>query len=186
MDESGVDRLDALQPNIEAAEILQVSKSVEQQVRPLQGVTATPLSIFEDRHELENGFGTVRETKISPLENFQARMLSADSQWACHPSYIFWACNIVEALKLQSSISVAMRMRSFTEGHSTGKKTDKKTEDIRLLTAGALRGRLETILTCVKAATASCEIYMVHRLTETQSRPVVCNASHHWSWAIHW
>ena len=116
-------------------------------------MAATPLSIFKDRRELEvlafptlypdgeNGFGTVRKVKSSPLEYFQTRMLSADSRWACHPSYIFWACNIVEALKLQSSISIAMRMRSFTEGDCKN-KADTKTENIRLLTAGSLRGQL--------------------------------------------
>ena len=156
MDETGIVRLDAIQPNVVAADVLQEHKSIEHQVHQLQRVTATPLSIFEDRRELEllafptlypdgeNGFGTVRVTKISPLEYFQTRMLSADSRWARHPSYIFWACNIVEALKLQSSISIAMRMRSFTEGNCKD-KTEKKTEDIRLMTAGS----------CVKIATVS-------------------------------
>ena len=153
MDETGIVRLDALQPNVVAADLLQEDKSIEHQVHQLQRVTATPLSIFEDRRELEvlafptlypdgeNGFGTVRNSKISPLEYFQTRILSADSRWARHPSYIFWACNIVEALKLQSSISIAMRMRSFTESNCEN-KADKKTEDIRLMTAGSLRGRL--------------------------------------------
>ena len=100
-------------------------KNTVQQVHQLQRVTATPLSIFQDRHNLEvqafstlypdsmNGFGTPRAVKISSLEYFQVRMLSADSRWACHPAYIFWACNIVEAIKLQSSISIALRMVSF-------------------------------------------------------------------------
>ena len=69
-------------------------------------------------------------------------MLSADSRWARHPSYIFWACNIVEALKLQSSISIAMRMRSFREGNAKN-VADTRTEDMHLLTAGSLRGRLD-------------------------------------------
>ena len=150
MDETGVVRLDALQPNVTAVELLQES-TLSHQVHQLQRVTATPLSIFENRCELEvlsfptlypngeNGFGTARDTKVSPLEYFQTRMLSADSRWACHPSYIFWACNIVEALKLQSSISIAMRMQSFTDSLGRG-KADKKTEEMCQLTAGSLRG----------------------------------------------
>ena len=121
LQESGVVRLDVLHPNIPAVELLQEENAVHRQVHQLQRVTATPLSIFQDRHNLEvqafptlypngtNGFGTPRAIKISPLEYFQVRMLSADSRWACHPAYIFWACNIVEAIKLQSSISIALK-----------------------------------------------------------------------------
>ena len=90
----------------------------------------------------ENSFGKIRETKVSPLQYFQARLLSADTRWACHPSYIFWACNIVEALKLQSSISIAMRMRSFRASHFDN-KTDNETVVKRLLTDGLLRGPLD-------------------------------------------
>ena len=89
-----------------------------------------------------NGFGTPRVVKISPLEYFQVRILSADSRWACHPAYIFWACNIVEAIKLQSSISIALRMRSFRDP-SSNRREDRRTEEMRLLTAGQLRGRLD-------------------------------------------
>ena len=69
-------------------------------------------------------------------------MLSADSRWACHPAYIFWACNILEAIKLQNSISIALRMRSFRDP-SSNRREDRRTEEIRLLTAGQLRGRLD-------------------------------------------
>ena len=153
LQESGVVRLDVLHPNIPAVELLQEENAV-QQVHQLQRVTATPLSIFQDRHNLEvqafptlypdgaNWFGTPRAVKISPLEYFQVRMLSADSRWACHPAYIFWACNIVEAIKLQSSISIALRMRSFRDP-SSNRREDRRTEEMRLLTAGQLRGRLD-------------------------------------------
>ena len=153
LQESGVVRLDVLHPNIPAVELLQEENAV-QQVHQLQRVTATPLSIFQDRHNLEvqafptlypdgvNGFGTPRAVKISPLEYFQVRMLNADSRWACHPAYIFWACNIVEAIKLQSSISIALRMRSFRDP-SSNRREDRRTEEMRLLTAGQLRGRLD-------------------------------------------
>ena len=89
-----------------------------------------------------NGFGTPRAVKISPLEYFQVRMLSADSRWACHPAYIFLACNIVDAIKLQSSISIALRMCSFRDP-SSNRREDRRTEEMRLLTAGQLRGRLD-------------------------------------------
>ena len=77
------------------------------------------------------------EVKVTPLEYFQTRMLSADSRWACHPAYILWACNIVEALKLQRSISIAMRMRSFRIGHC--EKSNMETNEKELLTAGLLQ-----------------------------------------------
>ena len=130
LQESGVVRLDVLHPNIPAVELLQEENAAHGRVHQLQRVTATPLSIFQDRHNLEvqafptlypdgtNGFGTPRAVKISPLEYFQVRMLSADSRRVCHPAYIFWACNIVEAIKLQSSISIALRMRSFRDPSS--------------------------------------------------------------------
>ena len=154
LQESGVVRLDVLHPNIPAVELLQEENAVHRQVHQLQRVTATPLSIFQDRHNLEvqafptlypdgrNGFGTPRVVKISPLEYFEACMLSADSRWACHPAYIFWACNIVEAIKLQSSISIALRMRSLRDPSSSCRE-DRRTEEMRLLTAGQLRGRLD-------------------------------------------
>ena len=69
-------------------------------------------------------------------------MLSADSRWVCHPAYILWACNIVEAIKLQSSISIALRMRSFRDP-SINHREDRRTEEMLLLTAGQLRGRLD-------------------------------------------
>ena len=53
MDETGIVRLDALQPNVVAVELLQESKSIEHQVHKLQRITATPLSIFEDRDDLQ-------------------------------------------------------------------------------------------------------------------------------------
>ena len=117
LQESGVVRLDVLHPKIPAVELLQEENAAHGQVHQLQRVTATPLSFFQDRHNLElqafptlypdglNGFGTPRAVKILPLEYFQVRMLSADSRWACHPASIFWACNIVEAIKLQRMCS---------------------------------------------------------------------------------
>ena len=96
LQESGVVRLDVLHPNIPAVELLQEENAVHRQVHQLQRVTATPLSIFQDRHNLQvqafptlypdgmNGFGTLRAVKILALEYFQVRMLSADARWACH------------------------------------------------------------------------------------------------------
>ena len=154
LQESGIVRLDALHPNIPAMDLLLEDNAPHRQVHQLQRVTASPLSVFQDQHNLEvmafptlcpdgaNGFGIERSVKISPLEYFQTRMLSVDTRWACHPAYIFWACNIVEALKLQSSISIALRMRSFGDS-SSNRQEDRRTENIIHLTAGQLRGRLD-------------------------------------------
>ena len=67
---------------------------------------------------------------------------STDSRWACHPAYIVWACNIAEAIKLQSSISIALRMHSFRDP-SSNHREDRRTEEMHFLTAGQLRGRLD-------------------------------------------
>ena len=87
LQESGVVHLDVLHPNIPAVELLQEENAVPGQVHQLQRVTATPLSIFQDKHNLEvqafptlypdgaNGFGTPRAVKILPLEYFQTCML---------------------------------------------------------------------------------------------------------------
>ena len=81
--ESGVVCLDVLHPNIRAVELLQDENAVHGQVHQLQRVTATLLSIFQDRHNLEvqafstlypdgtNGFGTPRAVKISPWSTFR-------------------------------------------------------------------------------------------------------------------
>ena len=58
------------------------------------------------------------------------------------PGILFWACNTVEAIKLQSSISIALRMRSFRDP-SSNRREDRRTEEMRLLTVGQLRGRLD-------------------------------------------
>ena len=100
MDETGIVRLDALQPIVEDVDLIQGSIPIEQQIHKLQRVTTIPLSIFENQNDLEvlafptlypngdNGFGTIREVKVTPLGYFQTRMLSDDSRWACHPAYI--------------------------------------------------------------------------------------------------
>ena len=76
-------------------------------VHQLEKITSAPLSIF-NKQQLEvlafptlypdgnNGFGTHRQISITPLDYFQSRIMSKDSRWAKHLSYIFWACNIVE------------------------------------------------------------------------------------------
>ena len=58
--------------------------------------------------------------------------MSKDPSWAKHPSYIFWACNIVEAIKLQNSISIALRLRNPTCGKKNGNNQ-------KVLTAGDLQ-----------------------------------------------
>ena len=92
--------LDALQPNVVAIELLQGSRPIEHQAHTLQSITAIPLSIFENHYDLvtivfpnlypdgENDFGTISETKITQVQYFLARLLSAEPIWACHPSYI--------------------------------------------------------------------------------------------------
>ena len=85
MDEIGTVRLDALQPVVEAVDLIQGSIPIEQQIHKLQRVTTTPLSIFENQNDLEIlAFPTlspmvkvvsipwtlIRATGFTPLEGF--------------------------------------------------------------------------------------------------------------------
>ena len=120
-EESGIVRSNRLMPNVPVTKLIQDGAFP---VHQLERITSAPISIFsEPQLELmafstlypdgRNGFGTQRNAKVSPLEYFQARVTSADPRWAQHTSNLFWACNIVEAYKLQSSsISVALRLRN--------------------------------------------------------------------------
>ena len=106
-------------------------------VHQLERISSAPVSVFkESQLELmafltlypkgRNGFGTHRNAKVFPLDYFQTRVPSSDARWVRHPSYLFWACNIVEAYKLQSSISVALRLRNpGTHNMNTNKEEDK-------------------------------------------------------------
>ena len=122
-------------------------------VHQLERISSAPVSVFNGP-QLElmafptlypngrNGFGTHRNAKLSPLYYFQTRVMSSDARWARHPSYLFWACNIVEAYKLQSSISIALRLRNpGTQNMNTNKDKDKHEESKEhYLTAGDLKG----------------------------------------------
>ena len=65
--------------------------------------------------------------------------MSIDARWAQHASYLFWACNIVEAYKLQSSISVALCLRNPGTRDSTKKEEKSEQRKEHCLTAGDLR-----------------------------------------------
>ena len=130
MVESGVVRSDFLMPDVPVTNYLQEGTFP---VHQLEKITSAPLSIFKEK-QLEvlafptlypdgnNGFGTHRQISITPLDYFQSRIMSKDSRLAKHPSYIFWACNIVEAIKLQSSISIALCLRNPTSGRKNKQK----------------------------------------------------------------
>ena len=130
MEESGVVRSDFLMPDVPVTNYLQEGTFP---VHQLEKITSAPLSIFNEQQlevlafptlypDRNNGFGTHRQFSITPLDYFQSRIMSKDSRWAKHPSYIFWACNIVEAIKLQNSISIALRLRNPTYGRRTKKR----------------------------------------------------------------
>ena len=87
----------------------------------------------------EKGFRTHWNAKVTLLDYFQAGVMSIDARWAQHASYLFWACNIVEAYKLQSSISVALRLRNPGTKDSTKKEEKSEQRKEHCLTAGELR-----------------------------------------------
>ena len=147
IEESGIVRNNILLPDISVPELM---KEAVVPVYQMEKITSAPLSIFnEPQMELmafptlyvdgKNGFGMYQSSKISPLDYFQARIMSSDARWVQHAAFLFWACNIVEAYKLQSSISIAMRLRN----PASQKKKDQKGQfimDQKQLTAGDLRG----------------------------------------------
>ena len=147
VDESGVVRSNTLMPDIPVSKLIQDGTFP---VHQLERITTAPVSVFtEPQLELmafptlypdgKNGFGTYRNAKVSPLDYFQARVMSSDARWAQHASYLFWACNIVEAYKLQSSISVALHLRNpgTKDSMKKGEKCEQRKE--HCLTAGDLR-----------------------------------------------
>ena len=147
VDESGVVRSNTLMPDIPVSKLIQDGTFP---VHQLERITTAPVSVFtEPQLELmafptlypdgKNGFGTYRNAKVSPLDYFQARVMSSDARWAQHATYLFWACNIVEAYKLQSSISVALRLRNPGTKDSTKKEEKCEQRKEHCLTAGDLR-----------------------------------------------
>ena len=139
MEESGVVRSDFLMPDVPVTNYLQEGTFP---VHQLEKITSAPLSIFNEQ-QLEvlafptlypdgnNLFGTYQQFSITPLDYFQSRIMSKDSHLAKHPSYIFWVCNIVEAIKLQSSISIALRLHNPTSGRKNKQNKTLTTGDLR-------------------------------------------------------
>ena len=142
--EMGIVRMDYTIPNIEVDDIL-VGKENHHEVIHLGRVVAEPINLFTHPNAEEmafpqlfplgvNGFRAAREVRITALDYFQSRLLSADCRWRMNVPYCFWACNMVEQLRLQDQISIALRMRSSAQ-HS------QCVDDIQLhsLTAGELK-----------------------------------------------
>ena len=131
MEESGVVRSDFLMPDVPVTNYLQEGTFP---VYQLEKITSAPLSIFNEQ-QLEvlafstlypdgnNGFGTHRQISITPLDYFQSRIMSKDSRWAKHPSYIFWACNIVEAINYKV---VYQLLSAFEIQHPEGRTNKRK------------------------------------------------------------
>jgi hypothetical protein len=122
--EMGVVRMDYSLPNVEVDDILVGKKQNHHEVIHLGRVVAEPINLFTHPNAEEmafpqlfphgvNGFRASREVRITALDYFQSRLLSADCRWRMNVPYCFWACNIVEQLRLQDQISIALRMRSL-------------------------------------------------------------------------
>ena len=72
--------------------------------------------------------------------------------------YIFWACNMVEQLRLQDQISIALRMRSSVQ-HG------RSEIELSSLTAGELKCGVTETLNCLRAVLHSCIIFVERQLT---------------------
>ena len=57
-----------------------------------------------------NTYMEKRDPKVSPLAYFKARLFSADNRFARNPEYIFFAQYVTEIHKINSGISIAMRI----------------------------------------------------------------------------
>ena len=147
VDESGVVRSNTLMPDIPVSKLIQDGTFP---VHQLERITTAPVSVFTEPQlklmafpalypDGENGYGTHRNAKVTPLDYFQAGVMSIDARWAQYASYLFWACNIVEAYKLQSSISVALCLRNPGTRDSTKKEEKSEQRKEHCLTAGDLR-----------------------------------------------
>ena len=60
--------------------------------------------------DASNTFMEKRDPKVSPLAYFKARLFSADNRFARNPEYIFFAQYVTEVHKINSGISIAMRI----------------------------------------------------------------------------
>ena len=56
-----------------------------------------------------NGLKMHRQSRLSCLEYFKSRLLSADKRWSSHLPYLFWATNSTEKQTFNSNISFALR-----------------------------------------------------------------------------
>ena len=68
--------------------------------------------------DASNTYATTRDPKVAPLAYFKARLFSADNRFARNPEYIFFAQYVTEVHKINSGISIAMRIgnTSTSEG----------------------------------------------------------------------
>ena len=60
--------------------------------------------------DASNTYMEKRDPKVSPLGYFKARLFSADNRFARNPEYIFFAQYVTEIHKINSGISIAMRI----------------------------------------------------------------------------
>ena len=60
--------------------------------------------------DASNTYMEKRDPKVSPLAYFKARLFSADNRFARNPEYIFFAQYVTEVHKINSGISIAMRI----------------------------------------------------------------------------
>ncbi|XP_076393046.1 uncharacterized protein LOC143266003 [Megachile rotundata] len=105
--------------------------------------TAPPLNLERERRMEElcwfflfpdgkNGFGEHRDISITPLDYFQARILSNDKRFQ-RTDYLFFALSVVEYYRAKASVSVSCRMRQ-------GEHTPQRLVDNMHLTMRNIRG----------------------------------------------
>lgn len=78
-------------------------------------------------------------TSVTPKQYFRCRLLSNDRRWSSCLPYLFWALNVYEQYKLQSCISVAVKLKSSQENPlqaqhiMSGSFSNKVAEDYRFM-----------------------------------------------------
>ena len=169
--EMGAVHMDYSLPNVEVDDILVGKKQNHHEVIHLGRIVAEPINLFTHPTAEELAFPQLfphgvnrsrafREARITPLDYSQSRLLSADCRWRINVPYCFRACNMVEQLRLQDQISIALRMWS-----SKPHRKCVNESPLHSVRAGEVKHGISEIQSCLRAVLHSCITFVEWQLT---------------------
>ena len=97
------------------------SKNLDHPKYTLPYITEQPINIFQHPNFEELAFPTLypfglhgfkRSAQPTLKQYFTCRITNKDNRWSASIPYLFWALNVYEQHQLQSSISIAMRLKA--------------------------------------------------------------------------